>query len=222
MPRPIIIASLTFPTKNAAKEFFRDIRDRYEDDQRISLEDEGFLRDLIAIHPEADTKIGRGISHFSVARDAKFGTTRHFVIHRTDGSHTDVSFHSSIDGRNDRRDRHEALRRAIEGQILDFKASKFSSGENLICPLRRVPITETSYHIDHKPPRTFVELASRWLDAEGFSLMDLAITPPGDNQIVTEMTNSTQLSSWQNFHAQHAELRILSPRGNLSDAKTEK
>ena len=97
MAKAVIIASLTFPTKRAAKDFFREIRDRYKDGERIAREDDGYLRDLVAVHPEAGLKIGCGISHFTVETDSEFGTTRHFVIHRTDGSSTDVSFLSSID-----------------------------------------------------------------------------------------------------------------------------
>jgi len=222
MTKAVVIASLAFRTKKAAKDFFRDIRDRYKDGERIALEDDGYLRDLIAIHPEAEMKLGSGISHFSVERDAEFGTTRHFVIHRIDGSKTDVSFHSAIDGRNERRDRLEALRRAIEQQILDFRTSAFASCDTLTCPFRGVAITETSYHIDHEPPKTFVTLVKQWLNAEGLRLADLQITPPADNQIVTEMTDCTQLQSWLEFHREHAKLRLLSPLGNLSDARLTK
>lgn len=219
MPKDVVIASQVFRTKKAAKDFFRDIRDRYKDGERIAQEDDGFLRDLISIHPEAEVKYGCGISHFSVERDVEFGTTRHFVIHRIDGSKTDVSFHSAIDGRNERRDRLEALRRAIEQQILDFRNSAFASSNKLTCPLRGVSITETLYHIDHEPPNTFVRLVDRWLNAEGLELANLQITPPADNQIVTEMIDDAQLQSWQEFHRVNAKLRLLSPLGNLSDAK---
>lgn len=219
MAKSVLIASLAFPTKKAAKAFFRNIRDRYQDGERIAQEDDCCLRDLVAIHPEAVMKIGCGISHFTVDTDLKFGTTRHFVIHRNDGSVTDVSFISAIDGRNERRDRLEGLRRAIEGQILEFRASAFEAGTSIICPLRGIPITLNSYHIDHHPPLTFLRLANEWLDSKGLVIADLEITPPSDNQIVTELTNENQIRSWQQFHREHARLRLLSPLGNMSDAK---
>lgn len=219
MAKAVVIASLAFPTKKQAKEFFREIRDRYPDGVQLAEEDDRPLRDLIAIHPEAVTKIGCGISHFTVATESRFGRTRHFVIHRVDGSSTDASFHSAIDGRNERRDRLEALRRGIEDQIVSFKDRSFVSGHRNVCPLRGVPITEDSYHIDHEPPLTFVRLVDRWLQAEGLQIEQIEITPPADNQIVTEMINSEQVRSWQAFHLAHATLRLLSPLGNLSDAK---
>jgi hypothetical protein len=50
MPKSIIIASLEFPSKKAAKEFFRNLRDRYADGERIPHPDDAHLRRLIAIH----------------------------------------------------------------------------------------------------------------------------------------------------------------------------
>jgi hypothetical protein len=222
MKKPVVIASLTFQTKKAAKEFFKNIRDRYAEGGPMSPEDDCYLRDLVAIHPESETKIGCGISHFTVETDGQFGNSRHFVIHRSDGSSTDVSFHSAIDGRNERRDRLEALRRGIESQILDFRASVFAPGATVVCPLRGIPITENSYHVDHELPMTFMRLVERWLASAKLTIDALQITPPADNQIVTELTCPDQLRSWQDFHREHAKLRLLSPRGNLSDAKLAK
>lgn len=219
MAKAVVIASLQFPSKKLAKEFFRELRDRYPDGCRIGEEDDRYLRELIAIHPEADAKVGCGMSHFTVETDALFGRTRHFMIHRIDGSSTDVSFLSAIDGHNERRDRLGALRRGIENQIVLFKQLAFSSDCPKICPLRGVPITEDAYHVDHTPPQTFVYLVDGWLAQESLQIEDLEITPPSDNQIVTEMTNDNQKRSWQDYHRTHASLRLLSPLGNLSDAK---
>jgi hypothetical protein len=219
MAKAVVIASLQFPTKKLAKEFFREIRDRYADGCRIGDEDDRYLRDMVAIHPEAETKIGCGISHFTVETEVLFGRTRHFMIHRIDGSSTDVSFLSAIDGRNERRDRLEALRRGIENQIVLFKQSALFAAGPKICPLRGVPITEDAYHVDHTPPRTFIRLVDEWLAQEFLRIEDVEITPPSDNQIVTEMTADDQKRSWQDYHRENASLRLLSPLGNLSDAK---
>ena len=219
MAKKTIIGALEFASKTAAKAFFRAIRDSYENGERVSDEHASLLKNLVAIHPEAEMKVGAGISHFTVERDSKFGTTRHFTIHRVDGSDTDVSFNSPIDGRNLRRDRLEALRRAVEGQVLSFRRRAFESGEDIVCPLAGVPVTEDSYHVDHTPPTTFLLLVKRWLRKDGLSLEDVCITPPADNQIVTEMTNEEQAVSWQSYHLDNAVLRLLSPIGNLSNAK---
>lgn len=218
MPVPVFIGGLIFPTKAAAKDFFRSLRDRYPNDTEITGEDYEHLRALIACHPEAEGKIGSGIASFSVSVDAEFGSTRHFVVHRTDGSSTDFSFLACIDGRNHRRDRFEAMRRAVEDQIVAFRDAYFSGTAARVCPLRGIPITPHSYHVDHAPPRKFLVLAETWLDLNHLNFLGVHITPPGDNQIVARMTDGVQLESWSKFHRDNAILRMLSPLGNLSDA----
>jgi len=138
---------------------------------------------------------------------------RHFQIHRLDGSETDVSFLTAIDGKNHRRDRLEALRVAIEPQIVDFRRQCFDQGRRHVCPLRKVEVTPECHHIDHIPPATFMALVKRWLDAQGITLLDVAITPTTDNQIVSEMILPVQRSAWEDFHARHAQLRRTQSTG---------
>lgn len=215
----MIIGSMEFPSKKAAKDYCRFIRDQHRTGETVSPEFYEFLFKLMEIHPEAETKIGTGITHFTVEVDKVFRTTRHFMIHRKDGTSTDVSFNSAIDGRNNRNDKLCALRYAIHPQIVEFKDALFSQEVDYTCPLRGVPITPEAYHVDHVPPCTFIQLVSDWLEDALMSLVDVEITPPMDNQYVTEMTNKSQKDSWKQFHKENAKLRLLSPLGNLSDSR---
>jgi hypothetical protein len=219
MAKPAIIGDLTFPTKGEAKKFFGDIRHGYPDGTRLGPEDEGLLRALLCCHPEAADKIGAGIAHFSVETDTHYGQTRHFTLHRLDGSSTDFSFIACIDGRNERRDRLGAMRHAVQDQIIGFRDQAFAMTADLRCPLRGVPITRGAYHVDHAPPLSFDVLANDWLAAAHLELNEVLITPPGDKQIIAAMTDPSQLVSWQGHHLRHARLRMLSPRANLSDAR---
>ena len=216
--RTIIIGDFQFPTKASAKEHFRAIRDRYQDGERLNAEDEGVLFDLLALHPESSSKIGCGLAFFTVETEREFGRTRHFVIHRRDGSNTDFSFHACIDGRSLRRDVLESLRRAVATQIVEFRERFFAEMPAGICPLSGAAITRESYHVDHSPPGKFMALVERWLLQESLTLEKIEITPPGDAQIVTEMTSPKQRNSWTSFHFSEAKLRMLSPLGNLSHA----
>jgi hypothetical protein len=80
-------------------------------------------------------------------------------------------------------------------------------------------VTLSSYHIDHMPPNTFSVLVGRWFAEVGVGIDDVGITPLADNQYVVAMTNEWQRSNWASFHEAHASLRLLSPMGNLSDAR---
>src|SRR6478752_5096925 len=94
---PIQIGARVFKAKTEAKNFARKIIARYADGETVIGLDDLFLRDLVALHHEAATKTGSGIAYFTVQRDPVWHNTRHFVIVRTDGTSTDVSFHICID-----------------------------------------------------------------------------------------------------------------------------
>jgi hypothetical protein len=220
MPRvPIQIGSRLFSSKSEAKSFAREILNRSGDGEIISGPDDVFLRDLIAIHHDAATKIGCGIAHFTVRPDPNWGTTRHFVITRTDGSDTDFSFHVCIDGSNQRRDVFHAFRHAVAPQILEFQQGAFTGDLLPICCYTQAILTPADAHVDHAPPDTFLTLAMKWMAQEELLISDVPLVDNADNQWVREMRDPRQQASWQAFHRQHAKLRIISREGNLSHAK---
>lgn len=221
MAKPVIIGEESFPTKKAALEHIREVRDTYPDGAVLTHGDELFLRWLLALHTEATEKIGCGISYFTVETEKEFGgKNRHFVLHRHDGSSTDFSFvHCLSPESKGRNDRLMALRQAIKEQTWIFRDRELASGNLLICPYEHVPVTQANCQIDHQAPMTFEALTMSWLDVQGILLGDVEITPPADNQLVAQMTNLQQMASWRTFHAANAKLRLLSIRGNLSGAR---
>jgi hypothetical protein len=90
--KPIKIGSLAFKKKGDANEFFKSMLYRYDLGDKVSVDDAEHLTVLVAMHPEADEKIGVGIESFSV-RTADYGT-RCFWINRTDGTTEKFSFKS--------------------------------------------------------------------------------------------------------------------------------
>jgi hypothetical protein len=220
MAVPVTIGDQNFDSKKAALEAIRGIRDRYPDNVALEVDDDRFVRCLLALHPEADQKIGAGVSHFTVATEAEFGgRNRHFVVHRILGGPTDFSFVHCLHGKSkDRNDRLMALRQAIKEQTWRFRDWTLGNGR-VFCPYEGIELTATNSHIDHAAPDTFESLVLRWLSAAGISIDAVEITPPADNQLVAYMINKDQLASWHEFHKEHAKLRLLSVRGNLSGAK---
>lgn len=212
------IAGVSFRTKKSAKDFVVKLRDGCSDGVRISDLNASFLAEMLMLHPEAEDKIGCGVSHFTVETDKEFGRTRHFVVHRMDGSSTDFSFHACFDGRNDRRDRLEALRRAIEPSVLRFRDSQFASGP-VFCPFLRSQLQPGSCHVDHVSPQTFLVIVKSWLAARRMGIEHIQITPPQDNQLVATLTDEAQRADWIAYHDSVAVLRLTSPLANLSHAK---
>jgi hypothetical protein len=218
---PIQIGARSFQTKTEAKTFARHILTRHADGEVIAGLDDLFLRDLVALHHEASTKIGCGVAHFSAQHDPVWGNTRHFVIVRTDGTSTDVSFHTCIDGSNARRDVFHALRHAIADQVISFQQAAFAGDILPICPYTGEILTISDAHVDHTPPDTFFALATRWMKESSLAVDDIPLVDSCDNQWASEVRDLSQKSSWCVFHKANAHLRIISRAANLSHAKRE-
>ncbi|MDX3807936.1 DCL family protein [Bosea thiooxidans] len=94
--KPLSIGSLHFAKKGDAAAFLQAMLHRYDVGDKVGAADEQILRHALALHPEADVKVGCGITHFSV-RSADFGT-KCFWINRPDGTTEKFSYKACITG----------------------------------------------------------------------------------------------------------------------------
>lgn len=154
MAKAIKIGDETFLTKKAAEEAIRAVRDRYPDGVALNLDDDRFVRSLLALHPRAAQKFGLGVSHFTVATESEFGgQNRHFVAHRIFDKPTDFSFKHCVDGRStERNDRLMALRQAIKEQTWGFAIGLWGQGRFTVhtkesCYTQRIATLITRHRI---------------------------------------------------------------------------
>lgn len=211
-----VIGDKSFKSKADAKNYIRGIIGKYRNDEPVSLaDDDRFLRDLIAGHPHADEKIGCGIERFTVRADVVWRSSRHFVIIRTDGTETDFSFHTCLDGESIQATVRGAMRHAVRGQVLAFK-HEVISGPCPSCPISGVALTADNSHVDHEYPATFSALADQWRTEQMLEWKMIVIGPSKDNQLVREMADPGQIESWKGFHRDNARLRLLSAAANLA------
>jgi hypothetical protein len=216
MPKPIQIGTIAFPSRKAAMEYTRVLRDKYKDGERIGGQDEKFLRDLIDLHSDKEEKIDVGIVYFIVGKDAKWGTTRCFYLVRGDGSKTDFSFDNCINGKNPVQDVIDAFRVAVADQVISFKRQKFPVGVEIRCPIDASCLTKVNSDVDHIPPQTFITLVGAWLRENGRTLLDIELVPNADNQWARTLRDESIVLSWQIFHRIHARLRMTSKNANRS------
>jgi hypothetical protein len=214
---PIKVGTHEFASKAALKDHVRDIVARYRIGQHVVELDFAFLCELIELHPERDQKVGVGIASFQVILDQEWKRNRQFHLHRIDGTATDFSWVSCIDGKNHRRDIREALRHAVLEQVLKFRASAVATGA--VCPYRGILLTENNSHVDHIAPDTFETIVDRFLQSERIELEQIEITPSRDNQLFGELMDRNLEARWRSFHRMHARLRLLSSGSNLSEAR---
>ncbi|HDR9499062.1 TPA: DCL family protein [Burkholderia cepacia] len=81
---------MSFDNQSLARQFFREMLNRYVPGERVSPEDTINLRALFKRHPEYATKKGSGIDYFEVM-PGDYGT-QCFCAVRTDGSKEDFSY----------------------------------------------------------------------------------------------------------------------------------
>lgn len=214
MGKPISINNIQFKSKKSAKDYIRALINRCEMDKDLEGEDLSFVLSLLEYHHEYLYKRGVGIASIYVSSPPVY-SSRCFYIKRLDGSTTDFSWITCIDGENLKKDVLEAFRTAIKYQIDDFRAKELRVTTH--CPYTGEALTAKHCHVDHVYPNTFINLVEEFVWP--FNLQDVRITPSSDNQYCSELADPLERSQWQAFHLKHAKLRLLSPTGNLSHAK---
>jgi hypothetical protein len=94
--KPITLGALHFRTKGEAAAHLKAMLSKYEVGDKVKMADAEVLRAALALHPDANAKVGCGVTHFSV-RSADFGS-KCFWVNRTDGSTEKFSYRSCIYG----------------------------------------------------------------------------------------------------------------------------
>lgn len=216
------IGGLTFSTKGAASEYFRVILHRHEIGSDIPEPDATELSWLLERHPEVSDKLGIGVEQFRV-RNALYGT-RCFEIVRKDGSVTDFSFKSCIEGKRptDLSEAITALRAEVADDIMQKKRDWFGKhgdiGGKVPCALTGARISIEEAHADHAPPRSFGTLAIAFLEARGIVPNAAFVTPPTDNQYQPKVADRKLTQDWRAYHHKLAVIRVVAKGVNLARA----
>lgn len=92
--KPMDLGALHFKKKGDALAHLKAMLQRYDVGDRVSAADEAVLREALSLHPNANEKIGCGVTHFSV-RSADFGS-KCFWLNRSDGTTEKFSYISCI------------------------------------------------------------------------------------------------------------------------------
>ena len=109
-----------------------------------------------------------------------------------------------------------ALRRAVENQIITYRAKhrRMHNGKYVDEVDRKVLAPENS-HVDHYPI-SFARLVDMWCAEQKCSLDDIATEATVGEFNGVVMSDDAQLRSWQDFHREHAVLRVVSKARNLT------
>jgi Protein of unknown function (DUF3223) len=181
----------------------------------IAPEDEAFLHDLIARHPNSTAKIGVGINRFEIRKSESFGQNQFWLI-REDGTATDFSYRRCVSGKDPshRATVLAAMRRLIVDQVLDFKSRALTPDAR--CSLTGAPLHNANVHVDHDPP--FIEIARAFFEEVG-GVDAIQLAPEANGEIGRLFLDQDMARRWSDFHRARATLFLTTAEANLRKSK---
>jgi hypothetical protein len=183
----------------------------------VRPEDFNFLIEIFQNHDEWIEKRGVGISNISTILTGY--KNKCFVLHRTDGTTTDISYVASIKNISKLDNIKKACRNAIYPIIQDFKKNvKYGIDR---CSISGDILTPENTHIDHYD-LTFNEMFVEWLTNYNIEILYNMINKTKDNSTQTIFNNSTVERDFIEFHNNNTKLRAITKISNLSTVKINK
>lgn len=116
-----------FSSKSAAKRFLSELKDQYDDGQRVSDEFRNLLTALLEMHEDQNEKIGKGIEYFIVDNNADlFKATRGYRVKQV-GNPIPVAFSYTkiIDRPSVKQQVQQALQNAIADLMREYRRKAF-------------------------------------------------------------------------------------------------
>jgi hypothetical protein len=221
MKTEVEIGGRVFRSKTSLTEHVRQLVRKYREGERLRGEDEALVMDLLQRHPWVSEKVGVGVKWITVRTNvnAVGRPTRGFWITRHDGTETDFSWVACVTPPSLASDVRSAFRAAISSQVEAFRRSAFDGPRVPFCPLTGWSLSPETAHVDHEHPDTFEALVNRFLAGQGLRIEDVPTGGWQDGSLETVLSDATLLRAWQEFHSEHARLRLLSRTANLSHAR---
>ena len=209
MAKPLDLPSKHFPTKTAAREFFSEMLSRYDDGDEISDEDGELLFELLQRHPEVESKLGAsGVRRFY--KDRTEMSTSGFFLERYDGSVTDFSLKTCIEGRSPTQEQEfsQACREAVSKKLIAQKSELFSeAGGTLRCAVTGELVTISESEYQHDTP-TFKELVESFIEANQIDISSVEISRSRDMQFIASFIDPNVSESFRSFHDANAKMIV--------------
>jgi len=163
---------------------------------------------LIALHPDAERKIGSGVDHFKVERNA-LGAGQGLWLVRSDGTEASFSYKRCITGvrQSSYGKVCEALRFSVRSQLIAFRETLQIPAK---CAISGKDIVHRSdLHIDHQIP--FWRLLQDFAEIQQVDLSQLDTVGSGET---LALVNQNVSRAFEAFHQAHAKLQPSSRTAN--------
>lgn len=222
----IVIGDLVFRTQKEATKFFKDMLNKYQDNETVNNGDHEILLNLIERHPEAEQKIGCGIKRFYRA-PTDMGTSC-FWLEREDRTYTDFSYGSCVKARGKTlfQEFMEACRESVRDNLIATKNNYFSDNADeegkVECEITGEKITEEESHLDHMKPLTFQVIVATFIEANNIIVNRNMLTESHDGQFQTAFVDQDIKDKFRNYHHRVAVLRVVKKGINLKLGPSER
>jgi len=212
-----LIADIPFRTKRDIAKYVCSIVESYADDTPLTHDDFVFMRSLLNGHPDMLIKVGCGVADMFIRVAPIYGgNTRCFWLSRSDGSSTDFSWRECIYPTPLKQRVKRAFRNAVDDQVYSFKRLYFDNTDDPQCALSDERIEFVGSHVDHIPPDDFDDLTKRFLFDERLRFDQVVVISTEDGQFGDSLADEDLSRRWQEYHREHAHLRVVSGKANLS------
>lgn len=211
-----------WPTRDAALQHFRTLRDNYE--LETPIDDPNDHDDLCALLERFDnenssgpSKVGCGISHFITRENyANGGKTVGFWVVRSDLSETDFSFVKSVSlpPANPNAEFVDACRESIYEMLAAAKDAHFTAYSDLSgrvpCEVTGELLTNFEARLDYAPTG-FRDIVWGFRVTQGWetAVPRGIVTVGADAQTITTFVDIEVMGLFRAFHSQNASLRIV-------------
>jgi hypothetical protein len=209
----LTIGNYQFNSQAHAKDYFKALLGRYQNDQWIQGNDLEMVKALAERHPDAAVKIGCGIAGIFKARTEMPGSC--FWIHRVDGTVTNFSYTTAVAAKKPSLYQRfaEACRAAVRGDVKRARDEYFRQFSDPYC---RAPcqitgklITMAESHVDHKHPATFSQIVQWYLQVSRIQISEDDLRDNEDGEIGIHFENHAHARLFQEYHNQVADLRVI-------------
>ncbi|RWX51540.1 hypothetical protein VU01_11194 [Candidatus Electrothrix marina] len=204
--KPIILPSKTFLTQGEATKFFKDMLNRYRDEEKINNEDGKLLFELLQRHPE--DKIKDKVAYF-FRRHSPDQPTSCFHIMRTSGEPTDFSYPKCIKGTSPTIEEYfyKACRVAVSHYLIIKKNELFDIGNVFCCQTREEVTKETSEYRHTNPP--FKKIIEEFIAINNISISCEMFFADADMQYSVRFTDDKLSKKFISFHQEKAVMGIF-------------
>jgi len=206
--KKIYLPSRQFESKKEATQFFKKMLHHYGDGETINNYDSKILFELLQRHPDA--KLGEGVNRFY--RDlSPDHPTSCFHLERTNGTKTDFSYKTCIDGFPTPLDRqfYQACRQAVSEDLIRQKVEAFRKAGGIMQCIKTgalLRIEDADYR--HIQPK-FMDIVTEFIKRYNIQVVSSIVLQSTDLNYSCKLIDSKLEESFKKFHSSKARFAIF-------------